>query len=119
MSNHPSILVVEDDPTSRMGLASLLIEMGYDVTSAADGDEALNYLYSEASCDVILSDVIMPQMSGLELAQRAREARPGIPFVFVTGKVGGVDLAANAGCFALWKPVSPERLAQVLMDALD
>ena len=87
--------------------------------SRYESDEALNYLYSETTCDVILSDVIMPQMSGVELAQRARDARPGIPLVFVTGKTGGIELVADAGCLALLKPVSRERLAQVLEEALD
>jgi len=114
-----SILVVEDDPTSRRLLASLLVEMGYDVTSAAGGEEALRYLYSEQTCDAVISDMIMPGMSGIELAARARDARPGLPVVFVTGKPDALELSIRVGSLALCKPVTRERLDGILQDALE
>ena len=59
-----NVLLVEDDPTSRQFMATLLSDMGYAVTSAATGDEAMNYIYSEESCDIVLTDVVMPGMHG-------------------------------------------------------
>jgi CheY-like chemotaxis protein len=114
----PEILLVEDDPTSRYLMATMLTEMGYIVTSAASGDEALQFLYSEESCDVLFADIVLPGMSGIELARRTREARPGLPTVLVTGRTEGWKEAIDAGALALPKPVSRERLEDVLADAL-
>jgi CheY-like chemotaxis protein len=115
----PEILLVEDDPTSRYLMAEMLSDMGYAVTSAASGNEALQFLYSEESCDVLFADIVLPGgMSGIELAERTREARPGLPTVLVTGRTEGWKEAIDAGALALPKPVSRERLADVLADAL-
>jgi CheY-like chemotaxis protein len=114
----PEILLVEDDPTSRHLMAAMLSDMGYGVTSAANGNEALQFLYSEESCDVVFADIVMPGMSGIELARRTSEARPGLPTVLVTGRTEGWKEAIDAGALALPKPVSRERLADVLADAL-
>lgn len=113
------ILLVEDDPTSRNLMAALLSDMGFNVTSAASGDEALQFLYSEESCDVVFTDIVLPGMSGIELARRTREARPGVATVLVTGRTEGWKAALDAGALALAKPVSRERLADVLADALE
>jgi len=118
MASTHSILVVEDDPTSRHLLACLLVEMGYDVTSAANGEEALRYLYSEQSYDALVSDMIMPGISGVELAARVCEARPGLPVVFVTGKPDAIDTSIRVGSLALCKPVTRECLGAILKDAL-
>lgn len=99
-------------------MASLLHDMGYGVTSAASGDEGLQYLYSEEACDLVLADVVMPGMSGIEFARRTEEVRPGLPLVFVTGVPAAIDLALKAGAIALPKPVTRGGLARVLQDAL-
>jgi len=117
-NNMADILLVEDDPTSRHLMAALLSEMGYSVTSVASGDEALQHLYSEETCDLVFTDVVLPGMSGIELARRCRAARPGLATVLVTGKPEGWKGALDAGALALAKPVSRERLADVLADAL-
>ena len=88
MARLANVLLVEDDPTSRRLMAMLLSDMGYAVTSAASGDEAMRYIYSEESCDLVLTDVVMPGMSGLEFANRTRDARPGLPLLLVTGNPG-------------------------------
>jgi CheY-like chemotaxis protein len=111
------VLIVEDDSDSRISLSLLLIDMGYSVNSAASGDEALRYLYSEEAYDAVISDVVMPGMSGIELAQRARIARPGLPVLLLTGKPDGLESAVASGAVPLLKPVSSERLSQVLGDA--
>ena len=112
------ILLVEDDPTSRHFMAQLLEDMGYTVTSAASGDEALQFLYSEETCDLVFADIVLPGMSGIELARLSRAARPGLPTVLVTGRSDGWKAALDAGALALPKPVNRERLADVLADAL-
>jgi CheY-like chemotaxis protein len=111
------VLVVEDDADSRISLSHLLMGMGYTVSSAASGDEALRYIYSEEACDAVIADVVMPAMSGIEFAQRARVARPGLPVLLLTGKPDGLESAIAAGAVALLKPITSERLSQVLGDA--
>ena len=118
MNTTAEILVVEDDPTSRYLMSELLTDMGYAVTSAASGDEALQFLYSEEACDLVFADIVLPGMSGIELARRTRDARPGVTTILVTGKTEGWMAALDAGALALSKPVSRERLADVLADAL-
>ena len=113
------ILLVEDDPTSRYLMAALLSEMGYAVTSAASGDEALQFLYSEEPCDVVFADIVLPGMSGIELARRTRDARPGVATILVTGRSEGWRAALDAGALALPKPVSRERLSDILAEVLE
>jgi len=118
MARLANVLLVEDDPTSRRLMAMLLSDMGYAVTSAASGDEAMRYIYSEESCDIVLTDVVMPGMSGLEFANRTRDARPGLPLLLVTGNPDGMQAALDAGALPLPKPISRTRLAGILDDAL-
>src|SRR4051812_5526544 len=112
------ILIVEDDPTSRQLMAQMLVGMGHQVVSAADGNEALQYLYSEEICDVVIADVVMPVMSGVELVSRVHDARPGLPVVLMTGKADGIASALSGGTLALIKPLSSDRISRVLDEAL-
>jgi DNA-binding NtrC family response regulator len=116
--SHANVLVVEDDPRARELMSALLIDMGYQVTSTENGDEALRYLYSEEACDVILSDVVMPGMSGVELARRCQEARPGLPVVLISGKPEGIASAMRSPSLALAKPFTRGRLSEMLDTAL-
>lgn len=118
MVRQANVLLVEDDPTCRRLFAMILAEMGCTVITAASGEEALSMLYSEDSCDLVLTDVVMPGMSGIELAKRAHDARPGLPVVLVTGQPDGAQAATDAGALALPKPIARERLATLLGDAL-
>jgi CheY-like chemotaxis protein/anti-sigma regulatory factor (Ser/Thr protein kinase) len=78
-----SILVVEDDPTTRRLAEGLLASAGYAVTTAADGAEALEKLHT-ASFDLALVDVWMPGMTGLELVGRLRARSPDLRVVIMT-----------------------------------
>lgn len=117
MRSPAHVLVVEDEDDSREALSRLLIDMGYSVSSAASGTEALRYVRSEEPCDAVITDVVMPGMSGVEFARRARSSRPGLPVVLLTGKPDGIESAVAAGAVPLLKPVTSERLSQVLGDA--
>lgn len=117
MRSPAHVLVVEDDADTRDALSLLLVDMGYSITSAASGNEALRFLYSEERCDAVVTDVVMPVMSGVEFAQRARAARPGLPVVLLTGKPDGIESAVASGAVPLLKPVTADRLSQVLGDA--
>lgn len=117
MRSPAHILVVENNADVRDALSLLLIDMGFNVTSAGSGNEALHFLYSEDGCDAVVTDVLMPGMSGIELAERVRAARPGLPVVLLTGKSDGIESAVASGAVPLLKPVSSDRLSQVLGDA--
>jgi cyclic di-GMP phosphodiesterase len=79
------ILVVEDDDTTREFLVSILASAGYGCREAGDGRAALKLLESGVEFDLILSNFVMPGMSGDELLKRVRAEYPDIPFVMETG----------------------------------
>ncbi len=84
--NHERVLVVEDDPSLRTLLESMLTAHGYRVTMAADGFQALETVkHQNLRPDLVLTDVIMPGMSGKQLADRLREKHPGLKILFMSG----------------------------------
>ncbi len=76
---------MEDEPAVRAVLAKGLARLGLDVATASDATEALAWLESGAAVDVVLSDVMMPGIDGVELSKRARRLRPGLPVVLMSG----------------------------------
>jgi PAS domain S-box-containing protein len=80
------VLVVEDEPALREVTRRTLAENGYQVVAAASGAEALSVLTSQVEhVDLLLTDVIMPNMQGKELAAKVAALRPGMPVVFMSG----------------------------------
>jgi PAS domain S-box-containing protein len=118
-----SILLVEDDAAVRATTARALSEFGYRVTSASDGAHALSLLEElGGSVDLVVSDVVMPRISGLELAARVRRKYPDVPWLFITGyadegALGGEALPENARI--LLKPFLPAELARRVREVLD
>ncbi|WP_324698661.1 cell cycle two-component system response regulator CpdR [Novosphingobium aerophilum] len=78
------ILLAEDDQAMRTYLARALENAGYDVLAVDRGTEALPHLESE-HFDLLLSDIVMPEMDGIELAQRCAEVSPMTKVMFITG----------------------------------
>lgn len=114
------ILIVDDDPATLDGLRALLVAWGYEVETAPDGRAALGKIAS-APPAVVITDVVMPVMNGLELLGAVQVMRPAPPVIVVTA-YSSVDtlLAATAeGVFAyLPKPVDVAKLKTVLVRAL-
>ncbi|MFC0385110.1 response regulator [Muricoccus vinaceus] len=79
------VLVVEDDGPVREHAARLMRALGHAVREAGAGTEALQLLADDPGCDLLFSDVVMPDMGGGELAEAARRRLPGLGIVFVTG----------------------------------
>lgn len=91
---HPSILVVDDELLIRDLLYDFFSGQGWDIAVAENGEKALDILRNR-QVDVILTDIKMPQMDGLTLASRARELKPEVPVVVMTG-FPSVDTAVTA-----------------------
>ena len=80
-----SILVVEDDPQVRMLVTVVLEELGYAVDVVGDADAALPILASPRRIDLLVTDVGLPGLNGRQLAEVARQSRPHLPVLFMTG----------------------------------
>ncbi len=119
MTVNARVLVVEDDPANQLTMSALLEGMGHETTLAERGDEALRILDTTQPLDLIISDVVMPGMSGLDFARRARLARPGMPIVLVTGDSEAMESVLESGAIALLKPYSPDTLRQVVGESLE
>jgi two-component system, cell cycle response regulator CpdR len=78
------ILLAEDDKAMRSYLARALENAGYEVVAVDRGTEALPHLEAE-HFDLLLSDIVMPEMDGIELAQRCAEVSPATKVMFITG----------------------------------
>jgi two-component system cell cycle response regulator CpdR len=89
------ILLAEDDEAMRAYLTRALERVGYSVTAVDRGTAALPLLETE-SFELLLTDIVMPEMDGIELAQRASEIAPGMRVMFITG-FAAVALKAGVG----------------------
>jgi CheY-like chemotaxis protein/uncharacterized membrane protein len=118
------VLVVDDDPVVGKSFNRVLSQKGYVVVTAGNAQEALSKV-QEGEYDVVFTDIKMPGMSGIELAERLKVERPWTPVVIVTGygSTANQDRAKAAGVSSfLQKPLSPEMiessLTQALLDAV-
>ena len=80
-----TVLVVEDEEALRCVVVDLLTELGYCVLSAANGKEALTLVQRSGVIDLLVTDVVMPEMTGPELAAKVLESRPNLKVIFVSG----------------------------------
>ncbi len=114
------VLLVEDDDDNRELMAEVLSAAGYDVVSAASGADGLKTL-SERSVDVVVTDVGMPGMGGLEVAKASKTIAPAVPVIVVTGWAEREDIASARGKdvdAVLIKPVDPDALAEAVGDVV-
>src|SRR5690606_26001145 len=118
-----TVLVVEDEESVRRLVRVVLEREGYRVLQATNGVEALRLLDDpDLSLDVLLTDVMMPQMGGRELAERLLAVQPDITVVFMSGYVA--DRASLTGVAErkaplLQKPFAIEELVRVICSAID
>jgi len=100
------ILLAEDDESMRGFLVRALKKAGYEVIDFANGEEAFERLKSEPFT-LLLTDIVMPKMDGIELARRASELDPDLKIMFITGFAAVVlnnDIAAPKDARVLSKP---------------
>jgi len=120
MNANPSILIVDDEQVVRDSLSKWFKEDGFNVSSAAGAAEALQQLQGQ-KWDILLLDIKMPGMDGMELQQRIKEIDPAATIIFITAHAT-VDTAVKAlkeGAFDyVTKPVDPDYLSHLVTNAL-
>ncbi|MFL5014116.1 ATP-binding protein [Rhizobium sp.] len=121
-SVNDTILVVEDDENVRTMTAESLHELGYTVLQAASGREALLLLEENPAVDLIFTDIVMPQMSGRQLADVVQEKWPTIRILYTTGYTRNAIVhngVLDHGVSLLAKPFSLEQLAHKIRELLN
>jgi DNA-binding NtrC family response regulator len=116
-----TVLVVDDDPTQRRLIQSVLERDGFAVAHAENGDQAIAHLGSGAAADIVLLDLVMPGISGQDtlVEMRARGFNQPVIVVTATGGVDTVVKAMQAGAMDFFiKPASPERIIVSIRNAL-
>ncbi len=121
LANHPAyhILVVDDTEDNRLVVRNLLIPLGFEISQATNGREAIDQVYSLKKPDLILMDLMMPILDGFETAQRLRldKAFQHTPIIAISASVFGEHIKASqeAGCTDfLPKPFKTEQLLNCL-----
>jgi signal transduction histidine kinase/ActR/RegA family two-component response regulator len=113
------ILVVDDDPDVRWIIAQDLQEIGYAVTEADSGRAALAILEQDTPCDLMVADLVMPGLSGLDTLRLARRTRPDLKVLFASGYADLSRFGDNLGSHSLLKkPFKSETLAEAVQTAL-
>lgn len=118
--NGETVLVVEDDDNVRKSTTALLRELGYHVREAANGRDALAALDESADIGLLFTDVMMPGMSGCELAEAASRRQPSLKILYATGFIRGApDGSKLRQDQVLMKPFSIDQLAGKLRAVFD
>jgi CheY-like chemotaxis protein len=116
------VLVVEDEDRIRRVCQRILEALGYQVLIAADGREALDTYRSAEKVDLVLTDIVMPEMGGKSLIRELRKVSPGPKLVAMTGYVLMEDLQQlkeEGPLDVIHKPLDTDTLARVVRQALD
>jgi CheY-like chemotaxis protein len=110
------VLLVEDEFLICMMMADALTEHGFEVCAASNARDALAHLSEGEPCDVLLTDLNLgPGLDGSALAQRARELRPDLPVVYVSGSVRRIEeLQPVPGAAFVPKPYVPAQVCELL-----
>jgi two-component system, cell cycle sensor histidine kinase and response regulator CckA len=122
-SGSETLLLVEDEDGVRRLLNHVLHKRGYNVIEASNGEEALRLFERRGSeIELVLTDMVMPQMGGRELGERLRELNPGVKIIYMSGYTDDVLVRTGAlgpGMSFLQKPLRPEVLAAKVRETLD
>jgi signal transduction histidine kinase len=111
------LLVVDDNEDVGAFAEALLLELGYQVVRVNNGEAALERAATE-QFDAVFTDVVMPEMTGIELAERLKSVAPNVPVVLTTGYSDEISRSGAGGRPVVFKPYRLDTLAQVLEDVL-
>jgi CheY-like chemotaxis protein len=116
---HASVLLVDDDELIRRYASTVLTDAGFEVTTVGSGEAAVQAMSTNGGFDLLISDIVMPGMSGFDLARRVGDQWPGVARLLMTGYAGtdtsGTDLA---DVVVLPKPFAGDDLVRAANDAL-
>ena len=118
--NHSTtvVLLAEDEPIVRSLVRTVLVEAGYHVLDAANGEKALEIAdQHKRNIDLLLSDVVMPEMSGVELAKALKSKRPEIRIILTSAYPQGT-LIMDSDWHFIAKPFFPQRLLEEVRKVL-
>src|SRR5712672_2188626 len=110
-----TVLIVEDEPVVRAVIVEMLGEQGYQTLEAVDGPSGLRVLRTNARIDLLVTDVGLPGMNGRQLADQARETRPGLKVLFITGYAESVAISdgfLQPGMEMITKPFDLDNLSR-------
>ena len=119
-TERPQALLVDDEPVVRKVMRRALMRAGFEVTEASNGQAALDQA-RQSAFDLVVSDVRMPLMSGLDLLEQLSLHRPRLPVILISGsfEAAGVQRATALGAFdVLNKPFALQRLQNAALRAL-
>jgi PAS domain S-box-containing protein len=117
-----TVLVVEDEPVVRNLIVEVLQDLGYRALEAADGPAGLKLLQGNARIDLLVSDVGLPGLNGRQLADQARETRPELKVLFITGYAENAAIASGflePGMEMITKPFAVEALAMRIRQMIE
>ena len=109
------ILVVDDDPEVLAVASATLADVGYTVLSAPSGPEALKVLQENRDVDLLFTDIVMPGLDGFDLADRARQLRPGLRVLYSSGYLRDEGVWHGS---LVTKPWRPDDLQRAIENAL-
>jgi CheY-like chemotaxis protein len=107
-----AVLLVDDEELVRTGIAAMLADLGFAVVEAASADEALAILDAGLKADLLVTDHLIPRMTGTELARNALARRPGMKAIIVSGYADVDDIAPDLP--RLSKPFRQDEFAQMI-----
>jgi CheY-like chemotaxis protein len=113
----PAVLIVEDEPLTRMGAVNIIEDAGFEVIEAASADEAIRVLECRSDIRVVFTDIHMPgSMDGLKLAHAVRNRWPPIKIIVTSGRelIAQQDLPVGGRFFA--KPYNPIEIIDALRE---
>jgi two-component system, NtrC family, response regulator AtoC len=122
MSERARILVADDEPNLRRVLTAMLRRDGHDVVLATDGNEAIELISPQSDVDVVITDLRMPTVDGMEVLRHAARTAPQVPVIMITayGSVGQAVEAIKAGAFDyIEKPFEQDQIRTIVAKAVN
>lgn len=114
-----TILVADDEPVIRSIAKIVLRNHGYNVLLAEDGEQAYELHQSNGPIDLLVTDVVMPRMTGPELISALKQARTDLPYIMMSGYHNNQLEDNQEACAYLQKPFTPESLLKMVRKTLD